>query len=243
MITLSWSTINSWHICPLKVKHEMDGVKHPSSWAICYGDAGHVALKAWAEGKNWLEVFEQECLSYERRTAKIKDWNGEFTDTERGTIQKVQVKHLLERYIADQTAKPNPELVEKFLSRLLQDDIILTGKIDWLGDPIVDWKFTSNPDYINKLQGIIYAILNGGPCEFEFHALVKARNPYWTPVPVPETQIQDNLDRVLEYVVLPVAKNIGRCIENPELWEAHPTEYLCKEKWCGYWEVCTGRLV
>lgn len=243
MITISWSTIDSWHKCPLRVRYEIEGKPHSTSWAMSYADCGHYALKMWSKGEDYLEAFARRCAEYEHRTVAIKNWDGTFTDTETGIIQKAQIKDLLQKYIASNPTKPDPSMVEMFLTRDLGDGILLTGRVDVLGTPIVDYKFTSSPKYLSPIQAIIYAILNGGPSEFEYHGMIKARNPYCDVMPIPETQKQENLDRVTEYVIKPIAKKIQLAIENPELWEAHPHEFLCQSRYCGYWNVCDAHFV
>lgn len=243
MISISWSTIDSWHKCPLRVRYEIKNKPHSTSWAMSYAECGHYALKAWANDADYMDAYQQRCSEYEHRTITIKNWDGTFTDTETGVIQKAQIKDLLQKYIAAMTIKPDPSMVELSLTRDLGDDIILTGRVDWLGSPIVDWKFTKDIKYLSKIQAIIYSILNGGPSEFEYHVMFKVRNPYCDVIPVVETQKQENLDRVTEFVIKPIARKIQLAIENPSLWEAHPHEFLCQARYCSYWKVCEGRFV
>lgn len=243
MISISWSTIDSWHKCPLRIRYEIEGQPHSTSWALSYAEAGHYALKAWANDTDYMDAFIHRCSEYEHRTVDIKNWDGTFTDTETGIVQKAQIKDLLQKYIAANPTPPDPSMVEMFLTRDLGDDILLTGRVDVLGTPIVDYKLTSSPKYLSKIQAIIYSILNGGPSEFEYHMMIKARNPYYDVMPIPETQKQENLDRVTEYVIKPIARKIQLAIENPELWEAHPHEFLCQRRYCNYWNICDAHFV
>lgn len=245
MISVSWSLISSYLICPFKIKYELAEVKHPLSWPMAYASAGHKALAAWANDEDYMATFERECLLYERRTASQKNWNGQFINPGGGTVDKMQIKYLLKKYTEDVVGKPHPDSVEMSLSRDLGDDVILTGRIDsiWSTGAIVDWKFTRNPRYLGALQPLIYAILNGGPSEFEYHALVKTTSPYYEPIPVPETEKQENLDRIIEHLIKPVAFNIQAAMDNPKLWQARPQEFLCKPEYCGYWENCEGRFI
>jgi hypothetical protein len=244
MLTISWSTIDQYHKCPFRVKYELEGIPHSLSWAMAYASCGHTALKAWANDEDWMAVFLDECSKYEHRTAYAKNWNQKFTDNDAAVVQKMQIKSLLKQYTSTVPEKPDPQMVELQLSKDLGDDILLTGRIDagWPSGAIIDWKFTKNPRYLSPIQAIIYSILNGGPSEFEYHAMVKDRSPYWDAIPVPETQSQENLDRVIKYMIKPIAKRIQLCIEDPSLWEAHPHEFLCQERYCGYWEHCQARF-
>lgn len=237
MITVSWSVINSYDICPMKIEHEMNGVEHSISWPLAWGSIGHSGLAAWAQGKDWREVIEAEYRLYTSRKASQKDWNGEFSDNT-GVIERAMVIDLLTKYTNDMDRVPNPKMVEQNLTRDLGDGVWLTGKVDWLEMPIVDWKFTRNISYLSPIQALCYAILSGGPCEFEYHALVKARNPYWDIVPVKETEKQENLDRVVEFKIKPVAKAI-----EAKVFPANPSHRLCSSQYCGYWNMCPGRFV
>ena len=245
MITVSWTLINNWLICPFKVKHDLDNVQCPISWPMAYASAGHKALAAWAKDEDHMAVFERECLLYERRTARQKNWNGEFLNPGGGMIDKMQIKHLLKEYTSTVEEKPHRDSVELSLTRDLGDDVILTGRIDaiWPTGAIVDWKFTRNPTYLSPLQPLIYAILNGGPSEFEYHAMVKTRSPYFEPIPVPETEKQENLDRVTENLIKPIAFNIQAAIDDPKLWQARPQEFLCKPEYCSYFASCEAHFV
>jgi hypothetical protein len=241
MPILSWSTINQYLICPLRLKYEFEHRSHSTSWTMSYGDAGHYALAAWANGRNWQEAFQERCAEYEKRTIPISDWDGTFSDMETGAIQKAQIKDLLNKYISAQEEmgnRPDPRAVEFCLNRDLGNGIILTGRIDWFGSPVVDWKFTTSPKYLSPIQPLIYALLNGSPCEFEYHAMVKDRNPWWEVFSVPETNNQQNLDRVMDHIIKPIAN----CINN-NIYMARPDSSLCKKRYCGYWENCEGRLV
>lgn len=242
MLTISWSIIDSYLKCPLRVRYELEGRQHSHSWAMAFAQCGHDALKAWTNNEDYLDVFVKKCAEYEHRTADIKDWDGTFTDTETGITQKAQIKDLLQKYTATMP-KPDPSLVELYLTRELGDDILLTGRIDALLEGrIIDWKFTGSPKYLSPIQAIIYAILNGGPAEFDYHALIKARNPYCDVIPVEQTRNIDNLNIVIQYIVKPIAKQIESAIADPTLWQARPQDYLCQERrMCGYWKDCEGR--
>ena len=80
MITVSWSVINSYDICPMKVEHEENNVAHSISWPMAWGSIGHSGLAAWAQGKDWKEVVEAEYQLYISRKVSQKNWNGEFSD-------------------------------------------------------------------------------------------------------------------------------------------------------------------
>lgn len=238
MITVSWSVLNQYMICPLRVEKDELGEPHSISWAMAGGTVVHDTLWAWARGWGWRDVFALEWQKYENRTASQKNWNGEFTDAS-GVLEKAQALDLLKKYIGSQKDKPDPKLVELSLSKDLGDDIWLTGRIDalWHGK-IIDWKLTSSPGYLSPIQAIIYAILNGGPSEFEYHALVKARNPYLDIIPIPETEKQENLDRIIDYHIKPIA----RMIQSGTFYN-NPTSNLCSERYCGYWKGCKARLI
>lgn len=241
MISISWSLIDSYFKCPLRVQYQLEHRQRGISWAMAYANAGHKALAAWAHNEDWLDAYEQACSEYGRRTARVSDWNGEFTDPDPtgAIVQKAQIKDLLKKYINGMIGKPDGKLVELPLSKDLGNGVILSGRVDALWDGvIVDWKFISSPKYLSPIQAIIYAVLNGGPSEFRYDAMVKARNPYWESIPIPETKKQENLDRAIEHVIKPVA----RVIESGVFY-ARPDEFLCKKQYCGYWKECEGRFV
>lgn len=239
MIRVSWSIINNYSICGMKVFYELRNTPHPLSWAMAGGDIAHEALKSWAHDNPWEDTFEEQKQQWVGRTVDQKDWNGEFTDTAGGTIQLVMAKELVKKYIKGVEGKPNKELVELNLTKDLGDGVILSGRIDsiWPDGRIVDWKVSSSPRYFSPIQAICYAILNGGPSKFEYHGMIKARSPYWDVFPVKQTEKQENLDRVVETRIKPVAKAIEQGI-----FPANPEGKLCRKKWCGYWRVCEGRF-
>ena len=219
----------------------LDNTPHPISWALAFGDIMHKACGAWAKGKDWQEAFEKRYEQYARRNVPSQRlWNGEFQGQQDGVVLRAMGLSLMKEYISTIKGKPLADSIELQLSRDLGDGIILTGKVDciWTGGTIVDWKAVSSPKYLSKIQALIYAILSGGPSPFEFHAFIKGRQPYCDQVLIEETMKQENLDRVIEHFIKPIARQIQAGI-----FPAMPGEYLCSEEYCGYWDACEGRLM
>jgi len=239
MIRISWTTINNYMICPMKVEHDLNDEPASISWAMAGGTVGHDTLKAWAEGKAWREFFEARWQQYASRRAYQKNWNQEFTDPDNAMVQRMLVLDLLGQYTAARKSDlPDPQLVERNLDRDLGDGVLLTGRVDEIGKgKIIDWKFASSVKYLSSVQACIYSILNGGPSVFEFHAMVKAGMPYYQPIDVPETRSAKNLHRVIEGHIKPIAFSI-----QAGNFPSNPTAFLCQKRYCGYWDICKGRF-
>ena len=237
MIRLSWSKINDYLICPMRLMHQEDGEPKSMSWTMAISEAFHKALAAWGKNEDWKQVYRDRVAEYTQRTAHVSNWNGKFTDPSDMLIQHAYAKELLDSYTS---TAPKPDAVEVPLSKEIEEGLILTGRVDdMLGGVLVDWKMTTprNAKYLSPLQAIIYAILNGGPSEFRWHVMYKTRSPYWEEIRVIETTEQDRLDRVIETVVKPVAKALKY-----EVFPANPTHRLCSQRYCGYWDICGGKL-
>lgn len=241
MISISWSVINQWLICPFRVKYDIRGIDHPLSWALAYGDILHHTLShGWVLGEDWKEVFLAREAEWQNRTVSQSHWDGTFTDVDRATLTRIKTLDLLDKYITLMgDDKPDPKLVEMSLTKELGDSVVLTGRVDAMwGGKIVDWKLTTDPRWLNPLQLLIYAILSGGACESEFHCFIKARHPHVEIIDVPQTRDQDNLDIAVNHIIKPIAKMI-----EAETFYSDPSSNLCKEAYCSYWEHCQGRFV
>lgn len=237
MIRLSWSRINDYLICAMKVMHQENGEQKSISWKLAIGDAFHEGLAAWGNDEDWKQVYRDRVKEYTQRTAYVSNWDGKFTDPSDMLIENAYAKELLDKYTS---TAPKPDAVEVQLTTEIEEGLILTGRVDAMfGGMLVDWKMTTprNAKYLGPLQPIIYAILNRGTCEFRWHVMYKARSPYWEEIRVTETTEQDRLDRVIETIIKPVAKGLQY-----EVFPANPTHTLCNERYCGYWDICKGKL-
>lgn len=234
MVEISYSQVSQYLACPAREKFYLQHIKTSKSAALVYGSVFHKVLAARLMGKEAdayteLKKYDGIDLSDE------KDWNGEITfgknDWDTSTMS-----WWMESAVNEVLKIPTrPNATELKLTRKF-DTFVLNGVVDalWSGS-LVDFKLAGKYYKVDMLQAACYALLNGGPTDFNFLVLYKEKIPRLDIQVIKLAKSQKYLEWVLDSVLRPTAK----AIENG-IFPCNPSYQWCDQKYCSYWSICRG---
>lgn len=237
---LSYSMVSSYAICPRQVAYRLQGVKSPITVPMALGSIFHWAVTETVKGKKprnavleaIAKIEDGEPLSF-NPFHKENTWDGTLIMTPWDDKPRELAGWLTKAVEIVADALDNKAIMETPLTKEFQS-FTLVGVIDaiWYGR-IIDFKLVSRSYRPGRLQAACYALLNGGPTQFEFWVVRKGAMPELTSIPVPDVKDQGFLDRVLADVLVPIAKMIDE-----GYFPANPDHFLCQERYCVYFRDC-----
>ena len=233
-MNISYSSISSYLICPSRYFFSKQPGKVARSASLIYGSAFHELLARRFRGE---QVSVKDVLS-SYLTGKPKEsennWDGKVvygSKDWRPDVMEIWMQDAANLVLSLPT---KPQAVEMKLTRDF-GDFTLTGVIDTLwGGKLVDFKLTASRFFrADVLQAACYALLNGGPSQFQFFVFHRDKTPRLEPINVKETQDQQYLDWVVNRIIRPTAKAI-----KAGNFPANPSHNLCSQDYCSYWAIC-----
>ena len=246
---LSYSKITTLLQCPRH--YELRYIEHVETLAPAYLYLGGTAHQALAEGFRlkmdgqspspddlgslFIDYWDRERFLEDEKEPREIDWQGETP----ADLKEVGV--LLTRHYW-QTVAPHIEAIDvevPFKKGI--GNITLVGRIDLItgNGRLIDWKTTkraySERDTVRHLQPTLYLLGIGARdfAEFDFHCLVKTKNPY---VQTVTTKRSPGELRWVTEVLLPrVAKQIEAGVFVPNV-----SSFMCAPDTCECWYYCRG---
>lgn len=246
---LSVSQINMYQRCPKQYEYRyIDGIKSPPTIALKEGSTHHDVMEAVGVEfmkkrivpvKTRIEMF-CDLFSTHKKDIDKKEWamsgcspsdvlnRGALLIEDYYAFERDNLKHI----------RPASQPEEKF--EILIGGVPVLGFIDTttLGLGVIDYKVVSKcksqSETDHDLQLTIYSAVKKNPL-VGFMCFVKSKTPKVQLVQSRRSQKDFRYSKLL-------VSSVADAIKKGAFPLCSPTgNYLCNERWCGYWKMCRGK--